>query len=96
MKECNQSRANLLSWEGRGGMMGGWFQSVVRLKLSQPSLAGVGAGPELGQKKYESLDIGQSGSTLPTLNSSLNKNKFGQVHYCLPYLPIKKVWTVLF
>ena len=31
--------------------MGG-FKSVLTLRLSQPSLAGVGAGAELGNKRY--------------------------------------------
>ena len=35
----------------------------------------------------------QSGSTLPTLYSSMDKNKFGQTFFCLPYLPLQKVWT---
>ena len=34
-----------------GWWVGGWwFHSVMRLRLSQPSLAGVGAGAELGNK----------------------------------------------
>ena len=33
-----------------GGWVGGWFKSVVILRLSQPSLAGVGAWAELGKK----------------------------------------------
>ena len=28
---------------------GGWFTSVVILRISQPSLAGVGAGVQLGK-----------------------------------------------
>ena len=31
------------------GWVGGGFKSVVTLRLSQPSLAGVGAGAELGK-----------------------------------------------
>ena len=33
-------------------MGGGWFKSIVRLRLSHPSLAGVGAGADLGNKSY--------------------------------------------
>ena len=35
----------------------------------------------------------QSGSTLPTQYPSMDKNKFGQTFFCLPYLPLQKVWT---
>merc|ERR1712240_480851 len=35
----------------------------------------------------------QSGSTLPTWCPSMDKNKFGQILFCLPYLPLQKVWT---
>ena len=31
--------------------MGGWLKFLLILRLSQPSLAGVGAGAELGNKK---------------------------------------------
>ena len=40
----NLSNSKLLSWVG-----GWWFQSVMRLRLSQPSLAGVEAWAELGK-----------------------------------------------
>ena len=32
--------------------MGGWFNSVVILRLSQPSIAAVEAGAELGKNGY--------------------------------------------
>ena len=33
-------------------MLGGWFHSVATLRLSQPSLAGVGAGAEFGNYRH--------------------------------------------
>ena len=33
--------------------MGGWLRITLIIRLSQPSLAGVGAGAELGNKKYQ-------------------------------------------
>ena len=32
-------------------------------------------------------------STLRTLYPNMDKKKFGQVLFCLPYLPTQKVWT---
>ena len=43
--------SKLLSW-----VDGGCFNSVVRLKLSQPSLGGVVAGAELGQMFFWMLN----------------------------------------
>ena len=33
-------------------MVGGWITTVVIIRPSQPSLAGVGAGAELGKKTF--------------------------------------------
>ena len=33
-----------------GGWVGGWFPTIVIIRLSQPSLAGAGALAELGKK----------------------------------------------
>ena len=38
----------LLSWVG--WLVGGWLKFLLILRLTQPSLAGVGAGAELGKK----------------------------------------------
>ena len=40
----------LLSWVGWlvGWWVGGWLKFLLILRLTQPILAGVGAGPELG------------------------------------------------
>ena len=40
--------------------MGGWVNSVVTLRLSQPSLAGVGAGAELGNIRYQNSEYCQA------------------------------------
>ena len=37
--------------------MGGWLRILLILRLSQPSLAGVGAGAELGNKIMISMEI---------------------------------------
>ena len=38
------------------GWMGGWLRISLIIRLSQPSLAGVGAGAELGKKEKKSWD----------------------------------------
>ena len=44
---------------------------------------------------YESLDICPNWVYPTYLKPSMDKNKFWQVLYFLPYLPIQKVWTFL-
>ena len=48
LQSSHLSRQELLYWGNP--VQGGWFNSVMSLKLSQPSIAGVGAGAELGNK----------------------------------------------
>ena len=48
------SISELRSWVGGwvvGGWVGGWWVLNLKLMLTQPSLAGVGAGAELGKMK---------------------------------------------
>ena len=45
------------------------------------------------KKTTKVLTYIQTGSTLPTWYPSMDKKKFGQVLYFLPYLPIQKIWT---
>ena len=36
-----------------GGLVGWWLRFLLILRLSQPSLAGVGTGAELGNRKQQ-------------------------------------------
>ena len=47
-----------VGWVGVGWVYGGWITTAVIIRPSQPSLAGVGAGAELGKnRKLAILDI---------------------------------------
>ena len=59
--------------------MGGWLRITLIIRLSQPSLAGVGAGAELGNKKATSKCLG-----FDLIVISLVKNLYGNkvgMHY---------------